>query len=47
VNFPGATETMPFTFIKSGTAVIGIQGTFKPGPGDTLDTTSGVFLGLK
>jgi hypothetical protein len=47
VNFPRATETMTFKFIKSGTTVIGIQGTFKPGPGDTQDTTSGVFLGLK
>ena len=47
VNFPGSTETMTFTFVKSGTTVIGIQGTYKPGPGDTQDTTSGVFLGLK
>jgi hypothetical protein len=47
VTFPNSTEINIFKFVKSGTTVIGIQGTYKPGPGDTEDTTSGIYLGLR
>ncbi len=32
-------------FVKSGSTVIGLQGTFKPGPGSD-DSISGIFMGL-